>query len=792
MYIARFCDNGEQKVRNHLQNVAYLCGIFAKENRLYSIATLCGFLHDMGKYSQAFQEYIRQARKHTENNTYEEWKKTVKTIDHGAYGAKYIYQLYGGSIGVKKSVCDIVAEAVAYHHGGLPDNLAEDNTVPLLTRMEKIPDDELENVVKVFYEENPDFNIKELFEHSEVEIKNVIAKTSNIYFDIGLVIKNIYSYLVDADRLDSYLFETSKVFAENKDNTNLWELYLQKLENKLHFFTNKTSENLAVNMINHMRKNISEQCFEFSNMKTGIYTLTVPTGGGKTLSSLRFALNHSIINHKQRIFYIIPYTTIIEQNARVVRDTLECNENLLEYHSNITNDTESPDFKLISERFDSPIVFTTMVQFLNCFYADGNDNIRRMHNFENSVIIFDEIQTLPLKCTALFFNVIAYLKNVCNTTSILCTATQPNFDYIKKKLQITFDGEMIQNLDKLYGELKRMEVIDHTKKSMDFLELAEFVCKVKEENTSVLVVLNKVNSAETLFEIIKDKCLKDTKLIILTSRLCPKHRANVIKALRDSLDAGESVICISTQLIEAGVDISFSTVVRSLCGLDSIAQASGRGNRNGEKAMGKTYIVEINEENVSMLKEIAIGQKHTKDLLLLYENNEESYDDSLLSPKAISKYYAGFYEDEAINKNLYYPLENNVENNIVDLLTQQKKRINRYKGKYPLSFIYQFKTARKRFAVINNKTYGVIAPYDEEAKELMGAILSKASLGEKYSALKELQKYSVNIYENLFYELSKENAFIQSELDGIYLLSDMYYDENRGVTTKKTMGLQMF
>lgn len=790
MYIARFTDNQEQGVKEHIKKVAVFCACFARYIGLENIAKLCGYLHDMGKYSKEYQDYIKEAKEHTRNNTYDQWKKTAKTIDHGIYGAKFIYGLYEGNDKYAKLVRDIVAESVAYHHGGLPDNLAEDNTVPLITRMKKVDDNEFERVIKTFYEENPEFDFKELFENSKEEIKKIMSKISNPLFDIGLLTKNIYSYLVDADRLDAYLFETSKDF-EAKDNKDLWKTYSKNLEEELQNISNKVSRNTAEGTVNSIREDISKQCLDFSKKGTGIYTLTVPTGGGKTLSSLRFALNHSIANEKQRIFYIIPYTSIIEQNAAVARSVLRCGENLLEYHSNVTNDAEDSDLKVISERFSSPIVFTTMVQFLNCFYDDGNGNIRRMHNFENAVIIFDEIQTLPLKCTKLFFNLINYFKNVCNTTSVLCTATQPNFDYIKEKLKITFDGEIIENVEQLYNDLKRMEVIDYTENPMDFLELSDFVCNLKEENKSILVVLNKVDSAETLFELVKPKIKEDTKLNVLTSRMCPKHRSKAIEDLKNSLDAEENVICISTQIVEAGIDISFSAVVRSLCGLDSIAQASGRGNRNGEKAVGNTYIVDICKESVSMLDEIAHGQKHTKDLLSLYKRNEEKYNYSLLSPKAINEYYRHFYSDEEINKKFDYPLKDPVKNSILDLLTQQKKR-TLITANNPLSFNYQFKTARKEFMVIDNKTYTIIVPYDKEAKDAIGIILSKASLGEKYDALKQLQKYTVNIYKNLFDELVSEDAFTPNEIEGVYLLSDMYYNKTKGVTTEKNMEEEIF
>ena len=804
MYIARF-NPKDQSVREHLLAVSKFCAKFAETVHLSNTAKLCGLLHDMGKYSNAFQEYINEAKEHTIDGTYKEWIKKRKKGDHGVYGAKYIYENICIKTLDEKRTCEIISEVVCYHHGGLPDNMEDKNKVPLLERFNKISDEEMKKVINIYMKENSDFNIEDLFKKSVVEITSIYKRIDGkVSFWLGLVIKHLYSILVDADRLDSYLFESGKEYDDIDIETiqKLWKNYNKKLEAKLKDFQSAECKTPLEKTVKKTRQNISDNCFNFAKKPSGIYTLTVPTGGGKTLSSLRFALNHAIEHTKQRIYYIIPYTTIIEQNASEVRKILDCKDNLLEYHSNVLNsnkknkkggsinEEENDDYELLTERWTSPIIFTTMVQFLNTVYATGNQNIRRMHNLADSVIIFDEIQTLPIKCFYLFYECINYLNKIANSTIVLCTATQPKLDIVKEKINFNIDSEIISDVNKHFDELKRMNVIDKTENAMSISELSDFVCKVKESSKSVLVVMNTVSSAENLFDELKKHNLKNVKLYLLSTRLCPKHRESVIESLKKDLKNNESLICVSTQLIEAGVDISFTSTIRSLAGLDSIAQTTGRGNRHGENKISNSYIVKVSEENVSALPEIYLGQKHTEAVLSFYKKHPNNYDNSLLSPKAMDKYYVDFYSDEDINKNMDYPLKD--EESICYLLKDIKKRKNRYNGKYPLTFSYQFETARRNFEVINQKTVTVIVPYDEKAKEIIATLKSDCTIDKKAKALKDAQKYSVNIYEGLYKKLCDKHAFDTCEFEEISILLEGFYSEKKGVTQDKELSLYDF
>ncbi|MEG1993935.1 MAG: CRISPR-associated helicase Cas3' [Oscillospiraceae bacterium] len=774
-----------------MENVSSICACFCEKMGLKSTAKLCGILHDIGKYNKLFQEQIKKAQAN-ETNTHEKF-------DHGVFGAKFIYNILPEKDRqlreniYKKLTIEIISEVICYHHGGLPDNINDENQVTLIARLNKITDDELDEVVNIFYKENPNIDINALLEQATKEIECSFKKLSyNKTLALGFFIKHIYSILVDADRLDSYLFETDEKF-DNRENSfdevnSLWNEYSKKLEEQLENFKKNSPASKLEKTVAKTRSIISDDCMNVSKKGKSLYSLTVPTGGGKTLSSLRFALNHCIQNKLQKIIYVVPFTTIIEQNAQVVRETLDCKDNLLEFHSNIVDENKNPDYEILSQRWNSPLIFTTMVQFLNTAFGDTNSNIRRLHNLENSVIIFDEIQALPIKCTYLFYEYINYLMKMCGCTIVLCTATQPNLEVVRKKIKIEEPTEIIKNVDVHFENLKRMEIVDMTKEKMSTDKSGEFAVGLSNKNTSLLVILNTVRSAENTFNKIKELAPNNTKLFFLSTHLCPKHREKVIEELRTALGNNEKLICVSTQLIEAGVDISFDSVVRSLCKMDSIAQAIGRGNRNGKNNYGTSYIIRMDEreENVSRLKEIKIGQDKTSNFLNLFNINPQKYNNSILSPISLNKYFKEFFTDDNIQNEMCYKIKDCSEESIYSLLEERSNRKNRTLEKYPLIFSYQFKTARKMFHVIDQETVPVIVGYGE-GNEIIENLQSSMNIGEKFKQLQKAQKYTVNIFKDLYDKLEK-NGGIQ-EFDGIAVLNEGFYDEDIGITTNKYLPL---
>jgi CRISPR-associated endonuclease/helicase Cas3 len=313
-----------------------------------------------------------------------------------------------------------------------------------------------------------------------------------------------------------------------------------------------------------------------------------------------------------------------------------------------------------------------------------------------------------------------------------------------------------------------------------------------------LIVMNTKTCAEKTYEVLK-KSSESKKHIIfyLSTNLCTAHRKKIIKVMKRFLKQGKSVICVSTQLIEAGVDISFEGIVRHLAGLDSVAQATGRGNRHGEGEIKYSYIINLTDENLGSLKEIELGEKHTAEILYEYGKDAERFENDLLSPTAIKRYYKYYYADKNIEELMDFPVKVKAgtaerEAYIYNMLSGAVPNKISYKDKYgeacELSLNFMFETAGNNFKVIDDLTTSVLVPYGK-GKKIIADLFSSKSFSDKIEKLKLAQQYSVNIYKNQKDRLISENALVLSEIPGIYVLKDGYYDKTLGIVTEKTMGL---
>lgn len=792
MNIARFKENDfkVQTVKEHTQNVANFCKKFGEKLNVPSFLYLAGLLHDMGKYSNKFQRYIKMELSKAKNGAKEETGEVADKEDHGVFGGKYIYERYSKLDPISCITSEMLALICCYHHGGLPDCVNSKMEITLLERFNKIDPNDLHEVYKK-YINDININIDEIFDDACSEIKLIIEKfrtfNDETFFALHLFIKTAYSMLIDADRYDSYLFELDSYDEEinNKDNMKVWQEFSLRLEERLAAFNQNADINENKKKINKIRQDISDECLNFAYNNEGIYTLTVPTGGGKTLSSLRLALKHAEMKNKDRIIYILPYTTIIEQNAEEVRKSLRCGKDLLEYHSNVLEDDKSENYKLLTHRWCNRIIYTTMVQFLNTFYNKGTQDMRRIHNLLNSIIIFDEIQTIPIKCVDLFNSCINYLNKAGNSTVILCSATQPELNKANVSIRFTKPAEIINNVDNKFKILERVEVLDYTRKEgYTYEEASSFIFDIKKSSRSVLMVCNTVNSASTIYNQLSNIIDKNIDLYFLSSNLCPTHRKDIIAQIKESLKKKNHLICISTQLIEAGVDISFETTIRALAGLDSIAQTSGRGNRNGEAIKGFSYIINVKDDDeLIKLTEIRLGKTHCKELLDSFKGNNNIFDNSLLSPKSIKQYYEYYYSDLSLSNKMRYPVKNT---SIYDMLDYNESNLNGFEDDFPLQFRYKFKSAGELFKVIDNDTKTILVSY-KKGKDLIAELLSNNSYSKKKKLLDELGQYSVNIYTNKFEALKKEEGIIFNKDYGVYILKDFYYDKVKGVSLKKNL-----
>lgn len=797
--------DGEQNLWQHLKETSSLAGRFAAKIGLEKHGELIGLLHDLGKASLEFDRYIRSATGliDPDEDDYVDAKGKKGKIDHSSAGAQVIYRCFSDKGTESLLASQILSLIIASHHSGLIDCLTPDGDDNFSKRMNK-PDKKTRAEESI---SNLDDSIKRkikgllsndtIISHFNQKLKLLQEKSDSketLMFKVGLLTRFLFSCLIDADRLNTADFEfPERAKLRNQGNYSPWpvlikrlELYLSKLETR--------------NNVDDLRQEISNWCLDFSNKPKGLYQLTVPTGGGKTLSSLRFALNHANKNNMDRIIYIIPYTSIIDQNAQKAREVLEeqtnesdyLNNIVLEHHSNLTPEEESTRQKLLAENWDAPVVFTTMVQFLEALFGYGTRNARRIHQLANAVIIFDEIQTIPVRCVHLFNIAIRFLIQGCGSTVILCTATQPLLDKVKPEqiaLQITLEQQMMPNAHKLFKELKRVEVYDRRKiggwTDHEVAELAEQELHV---TGSVLIVVNTKRMAINLFQKLQNNPKAD--VFHLSTNMCPVHRMKVLDSIKKCLPDKKPVICISTQLIEAGVDIDFGSVIRYLAGLDSIAQAAGRCNRNGTRPKpGNVFIVNPKEENLDKLKDIKIGRDKAERVFDEFRDDPTQFDDDILGLKAMERYYHYYFYDQ--KEEMCYKVGSNSvvgrSDNLFDLLSMNPLSVKEYQrinaSSPRVSLRQSFMTAAKAFQAIDSPTRGIIVPYGAEGERIINELCSSDNLEKQYKLLKEAQRYSVNVFPYVFDRLAKQQIIREVQNGtGILYLDKEYYSDTYGMS----------
>ena len=415
-----------------------------------------------------------------------------------------------------------------------------------------------------------------------------------------------------------------------------------------------------------------------------------------------------------------------------------------------------------------------------------------MHQMANAVLIFDEIQTLPIKCVYLFNSAIRFLVKGCHSSVLLCTATQPLLDKLKPEyaLPILPENKIVVDISSLYRELKRVTVHDSTKVGgWSENEISELTTSELRDTGSVLTITNTKSEAAALFE--KLQGIKDTRVYHLSTSMCAAHRMDVLKDIKDNLDK-RPIICISTQLIEAGVDIDFGTVIRYLAGLDSIAQAAGRCNRNGKHEIRNVYIVNPHEENLDRLTDIQIGIAKTRQVLQEFRQNPERFDGDIISPEAMNRYYQLYFHERTNMMN--YPVDEKSgigrSDNLYDLLslnTLSEKNYERINTSSCRLFLRQsFKSASEEFQSIESSTRGVIVPYSE-GKNIIAALCSDSCLHEQVMWLKKAQRYTVNVFSYQFELLDKQRAIHETQKgSGIYYLGKQYYNGNIGLCLYET------
>lgn len=770
----------EQSVKEHCSQTALLSSSYGGLIGASNICALQGILHDIGKLTGEFQRYIKN-----------ETDAPRGKIDHSYAGAKYICAL-ADSIDAEKyhNVSRLIAHTIISHHG-LHDWINDKNADYSFERIQKTEGyDEIQEHVKDVVLDSEILSLLEKaaeeYNIIEAKIKKLCARSKIAYgFYFGMLERFLQSCLIDADRTNTADFMSGTSTEKEYNTAELWETAYKKMNEVCAAFSNRTDK------ISKQRCSISDRCAAFANNKVGACRLIVPTGGGKTLSSLRFAIEYCLKHGTQKIIYTAPFMSILEQNSDEIRKIIG-EEYLTEHHSNllaeIENEDELQEYELRTEKWDSPVIATTMVQLLNTLFSGKNSAVRRLHRLSNAVIIIDEIQSLPLKCVYMFNLAVNFLTHICGTTVVLCSATQPAVDQVK--YPVVFDdsaSSMTGDITQDFEVFKRTEVIADPKLlayGYSYDEAADFCLDKFTENGNLLLIVNTKSAAKNMFEKLCKRC-QNTEIIYLSTNLCPAHRREKIEKMQHCLTEHLPVICVTTQLIEAGVDISFRCVVRSLAGLDNAAQAAGRCNRNGEYEKAcPVYIIKLKEENIQALKGIKEAQTLASNILC-----NPDYTD-YLSYTLQNEYFRALYKifcnvlDKKGQKidTLAYPVHvDDVNTTILDLLSLNTNRFHGSGLPKKDQFRYQaFKTAGGLFEVIDSKTRDVIVPFNDEARELIEELDRELTPKRCNELLRKAQKFSVSVYDFQNKKLL-ENHALRSLKAGVLALEKRFYDLDCGV-----------
>ncbi len=781
----------EQTATQHCQNTAKYAKNTLKDIHLGKVGALAGGIHDMGKFTKRFEDYLRASVKG-------EAPKGRK-VNHTFAAVRYLLEHYHSfpCQSMKDVACELLAYAAGAHHG-LFDCMNADGKSGFEHRLQK-EDIAYEEAVKNFLGQCmcPQ-ELTTQFEQTVEEIaavkkticemtKNHPTKADDLWefqegsFYMGLLTRLVLSAVIDADRRDTAEFMGGLDSSETEEGKINWEEILARVEEKLQEFPEDSP-------IDKARGWISKQCREFAQKPGGIYRLSVPTGGGKTLSTLRYSLAHAAQYHKKRIFFIIPLLSVIEQNAQVIREYVGEDTLILEHHSNLIKEETAGDElnrqELLADNWRAPIVISTLVQLLNTLFSGKTTCIRRMSALVDSVLIIDEVQSVPRHMLTQFNLTLNFLSAICGTTIILCSATQPAFELAEHPLLLPEQPDMVVLEEEYKKAFQRVE-IKEIKESDEYSveELVQFAVDTLQSASSLLIICNTKGQAKQLYAKLSHVELagQTVPCFHLSTAMCPQHRKDVLEEMEKHLaHREEKLICVSTQLIEAGVDISFSRVIRIAAGLDNVAQSSGRCNRNGEFGdVCPVYIVNWKAEDLGALQEIYDAKNALLAVMDRFHRDPERFESDLLSSEAITMYYKKFF---GILKpgGQDYPLQKH-GSTIYMLLSGNYDWIgSRNKGVYSLN--QAFYTAGKEFHVFHEDTIDVIVPYGK-GSQIITELCSEQAKRE-YAYQKEILKKS-NLYSISLFEYQRkileDNGGLQWLDNGIAVLQPNFYHGETGL-----------
>jgi CRISPR-associated endonuclease/helicase Cas3 len=728
IFYAHSTDNPDksdwQPLSDHLEGVAKLAEGFAEVFKAGEWGRSAGLLHDLGKGTFPWQAYLRYA-----NNVVDEFAKHYDGHPaHAAVGAQWLFKH-------SKEAGKLLAYCISGHHGGLPnwDDLSIKAALKSKLKAD-VPEIQFSLPSPAFPQSFPVAN----------------PEGDRLGFQLQFFVRMLFSCLVDADFLDTEGSLDKKKLSWRSVYPSIDELH-QRFWNNFNELRKNADKIKNDNQrhVNRLREQVLDDCLQASVEESGLFSLTVPTGGSKTLSSLAFALNHAMQKQerKQRIIYVVPFTSIIEQNAKVFRDMLG-DDAVLEHHCNYIPDETDWKTRLASENWDAPIVVTTNVQFFNSFYANKTSKCRKLHNVANSIVIFDEVQAIPVEKLLPCLEVIKELSLNYGVTSVLCTATQPVIEYSEQfKYGLKNVREIIQDVPSLFKALKRTEEVYVG-------ELSEQgVAEKLLENQQVLCIVNSRQQALDIFAALPESSVN----IHLSALMHPKHRTRKLREIRRLLDKGLPCRVVSTQLIEAGVDVDFPCVYRAVAGIDSIAQAAGRCNRNGQsKDPLKVFVFDFPD---------GVGCSYFRLAAQSAKKLFTPFAGKLTDPECVTAYFDDYYWKNSQRMD--------ADGIVASCRPSQNGNI-------------QFKNLAK-FQMIESATIPVIIALEETAIKLVESL---NFVEHKGGILRKLQQYTVQVYPYQFDELK---AWCENPLDGIWVLySDELYSDKTGLKCNPPEGTAFF
>ena len=734
-------------LEEHLRAVARLAESFASQFRSGECGRLAGLWHDLGKYRPGFQRYIRQTP-----DAHIEQRVTGSDKTHSLAGAVHALRKRGDEFG------RVLAFVIAGHHAGLPDRQPEpDGASPGASLQARLSHAD----GKREYEEAIAAAIPADILDAEVPRSDVPGGEAGY----ALWVRMLFSSLVDADFLDTEAYFDSEKGALRGRYPSLRDM---KAALDAHLSAMCARAMLDPTPIQRHRAEVLARCRAAATLPPGFFTLTVPTGGGKTLSSLAFALEHALAHGKRRIVYAIPYTSIIEQTAAVFRDVFATLGDgvVIEHHSNLDIDERTEDHasRLAAENWDAPLIVTTNVQLFESLHASRTSRCRKLHNLVGSVIVLDEAQMLPRGFLAPVLTTLKLLVAHYGVTVVLCTATQP---MLASRREPVTNRRVLDGIDDARPIVNEPEALFKALERVDIHMPADFSAErswaeIADEirlHECVLAIVNTRRNARDLFDL-----LDDDDAVHLSALMCAEHRSMAIAAIRERLAARQNgaptrpLRVISTQLVEAGVDLDFPVVYRALAGMDSIAQAAGRCNREG-KLEGKGQVHVFVPPRGAPPGLLLQGEQTTRELAKTGQLADP------LAPATFQRYFDLLYGKAELD-----------EKQILDLLKPHRGA---------------FRTAAERFRLIDDDGETVIVPSTpgdglNAASPVHAWLAALAKDGKAAWARRKLQRYTVNVPRRQFDRLLQQGDI--EERAGLWIALDSRYDKVFGLMLPEDHG----